>query len=82
MFQVFNLEQSEQELTARLLKQEKEVVLLKGEMKEQEEMLNQPSDDGSAHVGDNIFLINQKSYACIKNCIEDTLFECDVKGDT
>ena len=37
---MFNLEQSEQELTARLLKQEKEVVLLKGEMKEQEEMLN------------------------------------------
>jgi len=37
---VFNLEQSEQELTGRLLKQEKEVVLLKGEMKEQEEMLN------------------------------------------
>ena len=49
---------------------------------EQEEMENQPSDDGAAHVGDNIFLINQKSYACIKNCIEDTLFECDVKGDT
>ncbi len=37
---MFNLEQSEQELTGRLLKQEKEVVLLKGEMKEQEEMLN------------------------------------------
>ena len=37
---MFNLEQIEQELTGRLLKQEKEVVLLKGEMKEQEEMLN------------------------------------------
>ena len=50
---------------------------------EQEEMQEeQPSDDGKANVGDHIFLINQKSFACIKNCIEDTLFECDVKGDT
>jgi hypothetical protein len=41
-----------------------------------------PVDNHSAHVGDNIFLINQKSFASIKSCIEDTLFECDVKGDT
>ena len=50
---------------------------------EQEEMEEEapPVDTDSVHVGDNIFLINQKQYASIKSCIEDTLFECDVKGD-
>ena len=49
---------------------------------EQEEMEEEPQvDTDSVHVGDNIFLINQNQFASIKSCIEDTLFECDVKGD-
>ena len=49
---------------------------------EQEEIQEEPQvDTDSVNVGDNIFLINQNQYASIKSCIEDTLFDCDVKGD-
>jgi hypothetical protein len=43
------------------------------------EEINIDHEQRGVEPGDIVFLINQHKYALVKSCIEDILFECDVK---